>query len=221
MIDVSFVIPAYNEADRIEKTLRSLKQLSLKKEIIVVNDGSTDETETIAKKYANTLLTSQTNKGKGTALQSGWVAAKGVYIVCLDADLEESAKEVLALLNPLQEKRADFTISMIQKGKNAGFGLVKKRVQAIVQRETGIKIEAPLSGQRAFHRDWLPVLLERPYHRFGVEMQMTIDLLRGGAKCEEVPTMMTHREMGRTLKGFIHRMKQWYDIERQYRSLQL
>ncbi len=219
MIELSFVIPAYNEAERIDKTLRTLKQLQINSEIIVIDDGSQDETANIARQYADFVISLQTNQGKGHALQTGWKKAKGVYIACLDADLEESVKEILLLLKPLKEGKADFAISKMKAGKKAGFGLVKKRVQKIVFRETGVRMEAPLSGQRIFHRVWLPILLKRSYYRFGVEMQMNIDLLQAGARCIEVPTMMTHRELGKNVKGFIHRMKQWVEIERQYREV--
>src|SRR5690606_4976558 len=146
---------------------------------------------------------------KGMALQEGWKIAKGTYVICLDADLRESASEVTSLVKPLQNKEADFVISILNARKRAGFGFVKRRAQSIVYGKTGIQIKAPLSGQRGFHRKWLPLLLDRSYHRFGIEMQMTIDLLRAGATCLEIPTTMTHREMGKNVKGFIHRMKQW------------
>ncbi|TWI55936.1 glycosyltransferase family 2 protein [Halalkalibacter nanhaiisediminis] len=218
MINVSFVIPAYNEADRIGSTLKSLKHFSSNAEIIVVNDGSTDQTKRIAEKYANKVITLPINHGKGFALQIGWREAKGTYIACLDADLEESANEVTSLLSPLEKQQADVAISIVKAGKHAGLGFVKKRVQALIYQQTGVKLEAPLSGQRAFHRKWLSVLLARAYQGFGVEAQMTIDLLKAGAKCVEIPTTMTHREMGRNMKGFVHRLKQWVDIERQCRG---
>ncbi len=221
MINVSFIIPAYNEADRIKNTLKAIRRIASNAEIIVVNDGSTDKTKLVAEKYADKVITLPINHGKGFALQVGWREAKGTYIVCLDADLEESASEITFLLVPLEKQEADVAISIIKAGKGAGIGIVKRRVQAIVYRQTGVRVEAPLSGQRVFHCKWLPILLARSYKGFGVEAQMTIDLLRAGAKCVEIPTMMTHREMGRDVKGFLHRFKQWIDIERQCRGARL
>ncbi|NEU29584.1 glycosyltransferase family 2 protein [bacterium LRH843] len=220
MIDVSFVIPAYNEAERIEQTLQTIKVLPLQSEIIVVDDGSKDETSNIAKKYTDHVVTLPVNKGKGYALQIGWEKARGTYIACLDADLEETAKEVMLLLDPLKKKEADITVSIIKAGKRAGMGVVKSRVQDIVFKRTGVYLEAPLSGQRAFHRKWLEILHAKSYQGFGVEAQMSIDLLRAGAKYVEIPTKMTHREMGKSLKGFAHRFRQWLDIEKQCREAQ-
>ena len=219
MIEVSFVVPAYNEEARLEKTLRALKELPLENELIVVDDGSSDATETIARRYADDVIVLKKNRGKGAALQTGWKVATGTYIACVDADLEESAREMMLLLKPLREGKADFTISKLKAGKKAGFGIVKKRAQQIVYEKTGVWLEAPLSGQRIFHRKWLPVVLKRRYDRFGVETMMNIDLLQAGARCLEVPTNMTHRELGKNLRGFYHRLKQWIDIERQCREV--
>ncbi|ARK31382.1 glycosyltransferase family 2 protein [Halalkalibacter krulwichiae] len=220
MIEVSYVIPAFNEEERIEKTLKALVTLTGHNEIIVVDDGSTDDTAEIAKRYATKVISYRVNKGKGYALKEGWKEAKGEYIACLDADLEESAIEVTSLLEPLKNGEAEVAISIISPGKKAGMGMVKKRVQSLVYQKTGVKVEAPLSGQRVFHRKWLSVLLKRTYQGFGIETQMTIDLLQAGASYLEVRTNMKHREMGRTMKGFYHRMKQWLDIERQLRGVQ-
>jgi glycosyltransferase involved in cell wall biosynthesis len=218
MIDISFIIPAYNEEERIGTTLQTIRNHFPSAEVIVIDDGSHDRTKEIAEIYADKVLSSALNKGKGHAMQQGWRVANRTYIACLDADLEESAKDVSSLIPPLQQGKADVTISIIKPGRQAGMGFVKRRVQAIVLRETGVELQAPLSGQRVFHRKWLPVLLKKSYYGFGIETQMTIDLLRAGAKCLEIPTNMKHREMGRDIKGFVHRMKQWADIERQLRG---
>ncbi|MFC0561600.1 glycosyltransferase family 2 protein [Halalkalibacter alkalisediminis] len=220
MIDVTYIIPAYNEEGRIEKTLQALKNITHSSEIIVVDDGSTDRTAEIAKQYADQVISYPVNKGKGYALKQGWREANGTFIACLDADLEETAEEILSLIEPIKKGEADIAISIIKPGKRAGAGIVKKRVQALVYKKTGVKLEAPLSGQRVFHRKWLPMLLNKTYKGFGIETQMTIDLLCAGASYLEVATTMKHREMGRDLKGFYHRLKQWVDIEKQLRGVQ-
>jgi len=220
MIEVSYVIPAFNEEERIRKTLEAVRDISVNAEIIVIDDGSSDQTAAIANQIADTVISYSQNRGKGFALTQGWEIAKGTYIVCLDADLGETAKEAVALLEPVRDGNADVTTSIIKPGKKAGTGFVKRRVQALVYHKTGVRLEAPLSGQRVFHRKWLPVLLKRSYTGFGIETQMTIDLLQSGAIYLEVPTTMQHREMGRDVKGFFHRLKQWFDIERQLRGVQ-
>ncbi|MBW2988922.1 glycosyltransferase family 2 protein [Candidatus Woesearchaeota archaeon] len=103
----TIVIPAYNEEDRIERTITSVLKLDYPinlMEFIVVNDGSSDKTEEVAKKVIkenkgfDIRLISQENKGKGAALNAGLKAAKGEFFICLDADSfvkEDSLKKIL------------------------------------------------------------------------------------------------------------------------------
>ncbi|WP_100373420.1 glycosyltransferase family 2 protein [Bacillus sp. FJAT-45037] len=214
MNDVSVVVPAFNEEARLEATLRALRKIPDLLEIIVVNDGSRDDTSAIAHLYADRVIDLPQNQGKGRALQEGWRMATGEIIVCVDADLEKTAVEVKHLLDAIREKGMDVTISLFKPGSKAGLGFVRRRAQSIVYRQTGVFISAPLSGQRAFRRKWLDVLLKEQYEGFGVETKMTIDLLKSGAKIMEVETTMAHREMGKSFRGFLHRFKQWREIER-------
>ncbi|WP_100404742.1 glycosyltransferase family 2 protein [Bacillus solitudinis] len=214
MNKISIVIPAFNEEKSLSQTIQALRQLPYEKEIIVVNDGSSDKTGEIAEVTADFVLHVPSNNGKGNALQVGWKKASADYILCIDADLEQSAGEAIHLIRPLFENKADVVISKVKSGKKSGFGLIKRRARSIIYRNTGFILEAPLSGQRAFQRQWLPLLLKQRYIGFGVETQMSIDLLKAGATILEVETMMKHREMGKTWKGFRHRIKQWVEIEK-------
>ncbi len=178
MSSVSLVIPAFNEARYLEKTLKQAQRLPYDLEIIVINDGSTDETADIAARYADHVINFSENRGKGKALQAGWRLAKGHYLVCLDADLGETVTEAELLIAPVMEKKADIAVSQLKAGKKSGFGLIKRRARTIVYQQTGVWLHSPLSGQRAFERKWLPVLLSCPYKGFGVETQMNIALLK-------------------------------------------
>jgi glycosyltransferase involved in cell wall biosynthesis len=219
MNNISVLIPAYNEERTLEKTICAVRTLPNILEVIVINDGSHDKTADIAEKFADSVLHFKKNEGKGKALQEGWKRAMGDYLLCLDADLQDSATEAIHLLTPLLKGQADVITSKVKAGKRSGFGLIKRRAQTIIYQETGFRLEAPLSGQRAFHRGWLEVLLHHSYVGFGVETQMSIDLLKAGASILEVETMMKHREMGKSIRGFRHRIKQWIEIERHCREV--
>ena len=78
---------------------------------------------------------------------------------------------------------------------------------------TGVELDATLSGQRLFKKEVLEKFKEIPFG-YGVEVGMTIDILKNGYKIKEVLVNMTHNETGRDLKGFIHRGKQYYHIKR-------
>lgn len=115
---LSIIIPAYNEAATIHHILDKIKTVqlinSIEKEIIIVNDCSTDETEKAIKNYIqqNTALTicyikHEVNKGKGAALHTGIAKASGEFLIIQDADLEYDPNEYNELLVPVVKGMAD------------------------------------------------------------------------------------------------------------------
>ncbi|MDE5412230.1 glycosyltransferase family 2 protein [Alkalihalobacterium chitinilyticum] len=212
-IQASVVIPAFNEQERIEHTLKTLKEQSWVQEIITVNDGSSDATGEICEKYSDVTVHFKSNHGKGQALKAGWEKANGLYIVSLDADIGSTASEGKKLLTPLTYPFIDVVIGTLPPSKKRGFGFVKRKAQNVIYKKTGKWVTSPLSGQRAFHRKWLPALLNKNYNGFGIELAMTIDLINAGAQIVEVDTNITHRHTGKNLSGFLHRGKQWLHIE--------
>ena len=112
----SLIIPAYNEEKIIEVTLNSVLQFLEGKEysweVLVVDDGSQDMTSQIVEKYEKKgvqLIRLLKNRGKGAALRSGFLAAKGDYIIYTDADLSVSAMNIDKFLQIL-EKESDVAI---------------------------------------------------------------------------------------------------------------
>ena len=107
---LSVVIPVYNEAGTISEVLDRVTFAPFRKEIIVVDDGSTDGTRQIIEKTKNREIKScfhDRNYGKGRALQTGFSAAKGDVIVVQDADMEYDPNEFSTLLDPILSGRAD------------------------------------------------------------------------------------------------------------------
>ena len=108
-ISYSFVIPAYNEANRISATLASIAALSSSQrwqsEIIVADDGSTDNTAEIAQAFSSpqcpVFVHRLPHRGKGHAIRQGVIASRGEIIVLCDADLHDSVAEVLSLIEVL------------------------------------------------------------------------------------------------------------------------
>ena len=111
---VTCIIPAYNEAPRISGVLEAVKGHPLIGEVIVVNDGSTDETAAVARRHKHvTLLDLHPNGGKSHAVMKGLEAAKHSYIMMLDADLVGLTHADLdALIKPVLESEADITLSL-------------------------------------------------------------------------------------------------------------
>ncbi|MBU9714689.1 glycosyltransferase family 2 protein [Evansella tamaricis] len=211
---VDVIIPAYNEEDMIGTTLTSLIAQSWINEIIVVDDGSSDNTFDIAKKYTNIVLKHHKNEGKGNAIITGLTHSKGEWVMLLDADLGESASDAIKLLEPIIKGRADMTIAIFPQQMEKGLGLVKKRAQRIILKKTGKHLEAPLSGQRVFHRNWIGKIINHGVVGYGLEIHLNLTFLLNGATIEEVHTSMKHRTTGKDIRGFYHRAKQWIELER-------
>ena len=111
---ISIVIPVYNEEKFIKKTIDEVLKsdtLKLKKEIIIVDDGSEDKTPQILKRIAknnkNIKVISKINEGKGSALKKGFKTASGDVVLIQDADLEYNPDDYPKLLKPFMENDAD------------------------------------------------------------------------------------------------------------------
>ncbi|MEF9991111.1 MAG: glycosyltransferase family 2 protein [Romboutsia sp.] len=216
---ISIIIPAYNEANKIKDTLDGIKNISNIDEIIVVDDGSSDNTIDIANSVESSkikVFRLDKNKGKGYALNYGLeIAMKNANIIgFLDGDLGSSSSEVEKLINPIINNEADVVIAKFPPAKKkGGLGFVKGLAKESVLEMTGIELDATLSGQRMFKKEVLQKFSKIPYG-YGVEVGMTIDILKYGYSIKEVLVNMTHSETGRNLKGFIHRGKQYYHIKK-------
>lgn len=211
---ITVLIPVYNEGDKIGHTLDALSSSKYVNQIVVVDDGSTDNTREVLNNYPVKVYLLDKNQGKGNAMNYGIEKViDNSKIVCfLDGDIGESSIEIDKLIKPIIEEDIDCTIAKFSKAKRkGGVGLVKKLAKRGVRYFTGIEIDSSLSGQRCFKKQVLKSLgkMESGY---GVEVGMTIDILNKGYSIKEVPVNMTHRETGRDLKGFIHRGRQFVHI---------
>ena len=220
---ISIIIPAYNEENKIKDTLESIKEIDEINEILVIDDGSSDKTSEIAKSVNNKkikVFTLQKNMGKGYALNYGLkIAMKNANIIgFLDGDLGSTASEVKKLITPILNEEVDVTIAKFPPAtKKGGLGFVKRLAKESVIEMTGQELDSTLSGQRIFKKEVLEKFKEIPYG-YGVEVGMTIDILKYGYSIKEVLVNMTHSETGRNLKGFIHRGKQFYHIKKVLRE---
>ena len=213
------LVPAFNEALRLAKTIRGISEIKAVDKIVVINDGSTDQTSQVVRKcqqeYPVELVELPKNMGKGQALNIGWQEYPAEIYLLIDADLEESAALASALLEPVINQEVDMTIAnfvtrQVKTGK-MGFGLAKSIASWGIKRLTGVATTSPLSGQRAVRQQ---VLKECGGFAagFGVEVELTIKALRLGYQIREIDLPMTHRPTGRNLSGFMHRGKQLWMI---------
>lgn len=211
---VSVLIPAYNEAELIEKTVKASFSIPYVNQVVVVDDGSIDSTATLAKRAGAKVKRMPFNGGKGEALNMGVELLANPFVLLLDADLGESAAKAAPLLDPVLEGEADMSIAIFPpSGKKGGFGFVKRlAVWGIKRYGNGLEVKAPLSGQRAMTIDVLKEVF--PFAKgYGVEVALTIKAAKAGFIVKEILVPFTHhKETGRDLEGFKHRGKQFKDV---------
>ena len=214
MQNVIALIAAYNEESAIRKTVESLKKISSITKIIVVDDGSSDKTIEEAKAAGAYVITQDQNRGKGAALTRGMseiVTDDNDIILLIDADIREGAIEANKLLLPIMENKADYTIARFKKNKSGGgFGIVKSYANLCGNLFGAQKLLAPLSGQRAARYAIMRHMVFA--NNYGCEISQNIALSKLNATILEVEVEMENRIIGKTLKGFLHRGKQFKDI---------
>lgn len=209
------IVPAYNEADRLASTLRSLSVWLEPRMILVVDDGSSDATSEIAAKHGTRLVRLEANRGKAHAVAAGVAQTSEPYLLFVDADLGHSAWSTVRLLEPVVRGEADMVVASWGKaGRRSGFGLAKWFAQWWLYRLTGQRFLSPLSGQRALRREVWEAF--RGCEGFGFEVALTLDALRGGFRVREMPLALKHRETGRNWHGFMHRGRQFSHILRAF-----
>jgi glycosyltransferase involved in cell wall biosynthesis len=211
-MEIDALIPAYNEAALVGRTVTALFKLPQIKQVLVIDDGSTDGTAAEAAAAGAQVLRLTRNLGKGEAVLFGAHFSTAPYIALVDADLGDSAVELSRLMEPLVAGEAAMSVACCPANRRrGGFGLVKKLAGWSIYRCTGCLMREPLSGQRILRRELLQ-RLSFPPRGFGLEVALTLDLLQQGWPVVEVPTSMSHRERGRELSSFLHRGRQCVDL---------
>ncbi|HEU5152671.1 MAG TPA: glycosyltransferase [Iamia sp.] len=208
------LVPAKDRADDIAATVSALRGLVAVDRVLVVDDGSRDGTAENARAAGAEVLRLPINRGKGGAVLAGVEATPeaDVYLL-IDADLAATASAADRLLDPVLAGEADMTIGVFPPAEGrGGAGRVKALAGRAIHRATGHEVVEPLSGQRAVRRE---LLVDLPSaERFGLEVAMTIDALRAGARVLEVEVPMDHRHTGGSWSGAVHRARQGADIAR-------
>jgi glycosyltransferase involved in cell wall biosynthesis len=190
-VKVCFLIPAYDEAATIGEVLERIAALGLDTNILVIDDGSTDETAAIAEAAGATVIR-KANGGKGSALRIGIAAAEGDILVIQDADMEYDPGEVPELIEPIVRGAADVVFgSRLRGGKPQRaylfWHLVGNRFLSLL---TCILFNTTLSdmetGYKAFRMDVIKSLDLRE-NAFGIEPEITGKVCRRKLRIYELP----------------------------------
>lgn len=195
---VSIVVPAYNEGRNIYEFLEELKRklsaMSWSFEIIVVNDGSTDDTGDKARWCGVQVVDHKENKGYGRSLKDGILAAKGEYIFLMDADGTYDIDKMPEMLKMIE--RADLVVGKRIFSKEAirNFKNIARRFFAYqVSYYSGTKVEDLNSGQRVFKRKDVIDELDKYPDGFSFTSTQTVLYILKGKKPVYLPVTYQHR----------------------------
>jgi polyisoprenyl-phosphate glycosyltransferase len=197
------IIPAFNEEKTIGDVLAVLEQVSLIKKIIVVSDGSTDNTVEVARSFNVEVVELEENRGKGGALKAGFENFRADVVLFLDADLLGlTVEHVHNLLKPVLENGVDMTIGIFEKGR--------------IATDLAQKMAPQLSGQRALKFSLLEQISDIDVARFGVEVALNRVMESSGTKVQvvilsDMSHVMKEEKLG-VWKGMAARMKMYWEI---------
>ncbi|MGD0336925.1 MAG: glycosyltransferase family 2 protein [Candidatus Omnitrophota bacterium] len=205
---VSIIIPVYNEAKTISEVLSELLNLGIDKEVILVDDGSTDF------KYQQgvfldpriSIIRHSRNRGKGAALRTGLAAAKGDLAVFFDADMEYRPEDILALTNALSTGSHSVCYGSRFLGKSRFYPLnylANRLITKLTSLSTGLRLTDVETGMKAFNKaifDRIKLMEDG----FAIEIEVTIKLAKAGYQIQEVPIdyCARNRKQGKKITWF-------------------
>lgn len=185
---LTIVLPAKNESGAIAGTVSAIAKEFSNAEILVINDGSTDTTATLAESSGAKVVSHPYSKGNGAAIKTGARAATGTVIVFMDADGQHDPVDIVRLLAKLEEGY-DMVVGARQKGSQAsvGRGLANGFYNRLASWMTGHRVEDLTSGFRAVRADKFREFLYLLPNGFSYPTTCTMAFFRAGYSVAYVP----------------------------------
>jgi glycosyltransferase involved in cell wall biosynthesis len=197
---LSVIMPVYNERGTIREIVRRVMDLPVDKELIIVDDGSTDGTRDVLSSLSSAnikILFHDKNKGKGAAIRTGIAEAAGEFTVIQDADLEYDPNDYLSLLEPAFSGEANVVYGSRFRGEYSDFSTLhwwgNKFLTFAANLIYGSRLSDVETCYKLFRTSILRSIKLRA-ERFDFEPEVTAKLLRKGIRIAEVPISYTGRK---------------------------
>lgn len=187
-MNISIILPAKNESGAIGKTIENILALQLTAEIIIVNDGSTDNTQQIAEQAGAKVITHPYSKGNGAAIKTGARVAMGDIFIFMDADGQHNPEDILKLLAKMEEGY-DLVVGARQKGSQAsmGRGIANALYNNLASYMTEHRVEDLTSGFRAVRASKFREFLYLLPNGFSYPTTSTMAFFRAGYSVSYIP----------------------------------
>jgi len=198
---LSIIIPVYNEKPTLQELVNRVQKVKLNKEIILVDDASTDGSRQIVKKLAQNpgikAIFHDRNQGKGMAIRTGIKHSQGDYTIIQDADLEYDPRDYLKLLKPIQDDKAQVVYGSRFTGEHRNMFFWHWVANQALTLITNVLYNTTLSDMETCYKVFPTKLLKSlklNCRRFEFEPEVTAKILRQGIRIYEVPISYAGRE---------------------------
>jgi glycosyltransferase involved in cell wall biosynthesis len=200
-------MPCFSEAEHITAVLDAVQAVDVPKEIIVVDDGSTDETAKVLKEYSRhhpiVVHYSAKNAGKGSAIRTGLTYVTGDIVIIQDADMEYDPAQYPKMIQPIVEGEADVVYGSRFRGSITGMRLMNRIANYVLTWTANLLYRAGISdeatGYKAFRADLLKNL-PLTCTRFEFCPEVTAKLRKRGVRIREVPISYEARSIAQGKK---------------------
>jgi len=203
MKTLSIIIPVYNEKKTVREILRrvmAVKIAGVGKQIIVVDDCSTDGTKELLKKINHPevkIFYHSQNQGKGAAVKTGFAQASGDYIIVQDADLEYDPQDIPKLLRPIQEGKAEAVYGSRFTGEHRNMFFWHMAGNKFLSLVTNLLFNTTLSDVEVCYKlltKKVATDIKLEENRWGFDPEITAKILKQGVRIYEVPISYAGRE---------------------------
>jgi glycosyltransferase involved in cell wall biosynthesis len=202
---LSIVVPVFNENTTLVEILRRMRTVDLpdgvEREIIVVDDGSTDGTRDVLRQLGDStvkIVLHENNKGKGAAVRTGIANATGEYVLVQDADLEYDPEDWPRLINPVLKGKARVVYGSRFTGERRNMLFLHWVGNRFLSLTTNVLYNTTLSDMETCYKlidRSLLQGLDLKADRFEIEPEITAKILKKGVRIYEVPVSYTGREL--------------------------